>query len=690
MFDNITGYCRMGKGHLMPVLFILSYIQGWSQTADTSGYAKPKALDEIIVTATRKSENLSRVAYYTTVLTRKDIQQIPASSFDDIFSVVAGINQDRKNGIFSGSKNTLNLMGITGGEQGRVLVLEDGTPLNVSDNGEVNWNRLNLQEYERIEIIKGPASSLYGSNAMGGIINLVSSMPRKPFRLKAGISYGSYNTIMGSCGLEGKNNRFYWKAAVNYNRSDGYVMPPDSLRDSTDVATFLSEGGVRLHAGYQFSDFFTVDASYSFYDDKHGYGLKILDADGGYSSHKTHYGRLGTSFDNTKWFFALNLFYQQEDYTKFIEKLKGTAYSAIDATSGRSDAGLFTFAGKRFGNIVVSLGADLRTGSTNGADIYRTSTDIVRNKGRLSQFSAHIHAESDLFTSRIKAAGALYYSVVSMNDASFSLENPTEETSYMEEFAGVLNDTVWTALNPSFSLMFCPSEKVTVRLIYSHGFRTPAMDDLTRSGMINIGFKEASPLLRPEKINNYQLAVNAPILPSLALVSSVYYLDGYDYIYYIETGETLFGGKRKVYRKDNLNEVRAIGGEAGLQWYPARWLHAYTNLSLSRSVIHRNEILEGKVLSYSPGHMERAGIITENKFLDGSVHVIYTGKQYMDDQNETFIPAHGIVNLYLSRIFADHFKVSLTIQNMTNKTYIYDGRNRTLGRFITGGFELLL
>jgi iron complex outermembrane recepter protein len=680
--------CSATRKVILHIIFVLPCIPGWSQVADTFAYARPQELDEIIVTTTRKIESLSHVAYNTSVLSQKETEAIPVYNLDDVFNTVAGINQDRKNGIFSGSKNTINMMGITGGEQGRVLVLEDGIPVNLSDNGDVNWNRFCLSDFARIEITKGSASSLYGSNAMGGIINLVSALPQKPFEVSAGLSYGSYNTVMSNVGIAGKQGRFYWKAGANYNRSDGYIMPPDSLRDSTDVATFLSEGGIRLKAGYSVNEFLTVDASYGFYDDKHGNGLKILDEDGCYTSHKTHIGRITTNFDNKKWFFNLNLFYQQEDYYKLIEKLKGTQYTAIDATSDRRDAGILTYAGKRFEALTVSLGADLRTGSTDGADVYRTSTDVVKNSGTLTQVSSHIQAESNLFNNRIEVSGALFYSIVSLKDGSFLLENPTGETSYMSEFAGPLSDTTWSALSPSLTLIYRPTKNFVLKLIYSHGFRTPTIDDLTRSGMISIGFKEASPFLRPEEVNNYQINLNAQIKPSIFVSADAYYLAGSNYMYYLETGETILNGKKKVYRKENLNEVQATGGDLTLKWKPLDWLWAYGNLSLNRSVIRKNDSLNGKFLTYSPGHMEGFGIVTENKIVDGGIHYLYKGKQFMDDLNETPIPAYGIINLILSKTFARHYRVSFTVQNLMNKTYFFTEGELTLGRFISGSFEL--
>ncbi len=660
----------------------------YSQDIDSLETLPGRELEEVIVTASRRSEILSGMNYNTTVLHTKEMSLCPARSMDDIFSMVAGLNQDRKNGIFSGSQNTLNMMGITGGQQGRVLVIEDGIPLNVSDNGEVNWNRFHLSDYSRIEIIKGPASNLYGSNAMGGVINLVSSVPQKPFEFRTRLSYGSYHTAMARADLSGKQSKFYWKAGLNYHQSDGYIMPPDSLRDSTDIATFLYEAGIRLKAGFLINEFLRMEASYSFYDDKHGYGLQILDEKGGYSSHRTHFSRIGLQYDNRKWFYNLSLFYQREDYAKLIEKLKGTAYTAIDVNAAREDGGMLAYIGKKTGQSVIATGIDLRTGSTTGVDDYLTSSDIVTNHGRMVQLSSYLHGEVNLARKIVKLTGSLNFTTVSLQDALFSIENPTDETIYMAAFKETFSDTLWNSLNPSVSLKVSPLTNLSFLLIFSRGFRTPTIDDLTRSGMMSIGFKEASPLLKPEKINHYQLAVRARILPALLISGAVWYSSGMDYIYYIDTGETLFNGKRKVYRKDNINEVEASGAEMTLRWEPAEWLQAYANISLNHSVIRKNESLEGKILSYTPGHMEGMGIITENRFFEGMINLVYKGKQFMDDLNELPVPAHGIVNLYLSKTLAAHFKLSLTLQNVGNKTYLFDGRNLTLGRFVMADFEI--
>jgi iron complex outermembrane recepter protein len=671
------------------ILLLIAQANLSAQEQDTLKSIPGRELDEVIVTAVRRAEPLSHLAYNITIVSENDITSFPTQNFDDIFNRIAGINQDRKNGIFTGSKSIINLSGITGGEQGRVLVLEDGVPLNISDNGEVNWNRLNLSDYSRIEIIKGPASSLYGSNAMGGIINLVSCMPVNPFQLRAGLFYGSYHTARARLDLSGKEGKFFWKTALNYQRSDGYIMPPDSLRDSSDVPTFLNESGIRIKLGYHASKNLLIDASYNFYDDKHGYGIEIVEPGGGYTSHSTHFGRVSINFDNRKWFGNMNLFYNQEEYYKLIEKLKDTIYSAIDVNSKRIDAGLLTYGGRRFESIVVSLGADLRAGSTNGADDYITSSDIVTNQGSVSQLSTYLLAETGFLNNKMKLSGSLNYTAVLLNKAIFTLTGTTNETAYMTNFAENFHDTLWSSLNPSFNLKYNPAQYVVLLLGYSHGFRTPTIDDLTRSGMINIGFKEANPLLKPEKIDHYQVYARIHPVQTFFVSTTAYYSKGLDYIYYRATGETVFGGRRLVYRKDNINELESVGIEFSMDWQPNEWIHAYANMLFDRSIILSNEVLQGKSLPYSPAQMLGFGITSVNRFMDGSVNWQFKGKQYIDDENSISLPAHSIINLQLSKTIANHYKISFTMQNLLNKTYLFDGRNLTLGRTLNAGFEYI-
>lgn len=160
--------------------------------------------------------------------------------------MISGVNTTRSNGIVDMHTN-VSIRGLSGDEQGRTLVLFDGVPINTSDEGSVNWNSIHMDNVQRIEVFKGPGSSLYGNNAMGGVINIISKKARQPFSINASASYGSLNTWLASLGISSKlSDKFSVFLSGYYNRSDGFNNIPDSLRTVPDysVPRFMKEGGV--------------------------------------------------------------------------------------------------------------------------------------------------------------------------------------------------------------------------------------------------------------------------------------------------------------------------------------------------------------------------------------------------------------------------------------------------------------
>ena len=103
----------------------------------------------------------------------------PLLSVDDLLSIISGINTTRSGGIAE-MQSQVSIRGLAGNEQGRTLVLLDGVPVNTSDDGSVNWNSLSLLPLQRIEVLKGPGSSLYGNHALGGVIHLITKQPTAP------------------------------------------------------------------------------------------------------------------------------------------------------------------------------------------------------------------------------------------------------------------------------------------------------------------------------------------------------------------------------------------------------------------------------------------------------------------------------------------------------------------------------
>ncbi len=163
--------------------------QATEQTAPKNETKKDQTLEPIVVTATRTEKSLSDVPAAVSVVTSQDIESRNIQKVDEAVDLVPGVFDKRSKGL--DTTGYVIMRGIP--SQVRNLVLLDGEPLNNGYTGIVNWNSLNPEDIARIEVARGPFSSLYGGNAMGGVINILTKTPQeREVTIKSG--YGSDNT----------------------------------------------------------------------------------------------------------------------------------------------------------------------------------------------------------------------------------------------------------------------------------------------------------------------------------------------------------------------------------------------------------------------------------------------------------------------------------------------------------------
>ncbi|MDF7815817.1 TonB-dependent receptor [Hymenobacter sp. YC55] len=150
---------------------------------------KRQSLNEVVVTATRSTTERRKVPQQIEVISRQDIQQTQALDFTDILKKNASVDVIQYPGLLSG----VGIRGFrpqTSGLNQRALLLVDGRPAGTS-----NLSTLDLGSVERVEVLKGPASALYGSQAMGGVVNVITRRSRGPVQSRVYTEYGSYETF---------------------------------------------------------------------------------------------------------------------------------------------------------------------------------------------------------------------------------------------------------------------------------------------------------------------------------------------------------------------------------------------------------------------------------------------------------------------------------------------------------------
>ena len=195
--------------------------------------AMPLSLDQVVVTAARREQALKDVAVTTEVVTRREIEQTGASDLASILTEQLGI--ELQGGHPAGAGIMLQGLGSE-----RVLVLLDGQPIAGRISGVFDVSRIPTSVIERVEVVKGPQSTLYGSEAMGGVVNIITRSPlAHTMGASASLSAGTQGRLDGTLGLVA--GRGDWSSAINASRRETDMAPgrdsvEGSLAQRTDVA----------------------------------------------------------------------------------------------------------------------------------------------------------------------------------------------------------------------------------------------------------------------------------------------------------------------------------------------------------------------------------------------------------------------------------------------------------------------
>ncbi|MFW5663133.1 MAG: TonB-dependent receptor, partial [Bacteroidota bacterium] len=147
---------------------------------------QPLQAGEVVVSANRRVQAVQEVPISVSVIDSRSISQKAVTRLDDIIQYVPGLEINKDNVSIRGSS------GFAFGIGSRALMLLDGFPLLAGDNGDIKFDALPMFNIERIEVVKGAGSALYGTSALGGVINIITMEPRDNPTLKARAQYGFY------------------------------------------------------------------------------------------------------------------------------------------------------------------------------------------------------------------------------------------------------------------------------------------------------------------------------------------------------------------------------------------------------------------------------------------------------------------------------------------------------------------
>ena len=202
------------------VLLIALFMLLISIPLSLSAQEKEVTLEKVVVTATRDAQEIRKIPANVTVITKEEIERSNAKSTVDLLRGEVGVVIRDYTG--NGKTATVDIRGF--GETGplNTLVLVDGRRVNEIDLSGVDWTQIPLDQIDRIEILRGPGSVLYGDNAVGGVINIITKKPEKPLSFRGEIVRGSYLFHKESGSVSGKSGPLSAMVYGDYSSTEGY------------------------------------------------------------------------------------------------------------------------------------------------------------------------------------------------------------------------------------------------------------------------------------------------------------------------------------------------------------------------------------------------------------------------------------------------------------------------------------
>lgn len=602
---------------------------------------------QTIVTATRAARPRASVPVTAIVIPRAEIDRAAAMTLDGILRGEPSASTFRRNTslVADPTAQGVNLRGVGPSGVSRALVLLDGIPVNDPFGGWVFWRSLPKLGLEQVEIIPGPGSALYGSSALGGVIQLISRKPTAS-TLEAEAAGGNLGTVQlaargshawdtGGATLEGGLLRTDGHFIV---RNPGAVDRPArgddvNLLGRIDVAaTANSRLGAR--AGY-FTQ--SQNGGTAFTDSR----VELLTTAATWDWTPPGRGQLQTSV-----------------YARFGELDQRRARVAPDRSAETLASQQAVPFADQGGAIIYHLEPAHLVGVHRfsfGLDVRRAtgqSREATREAGGEQQFGGLFIQDTVALGERIDLLASL------RADGWRNLSGQNGDTFFPERSEG--------AISPRAGILWRPLDALTFRTSAGTGFRAPTLNELYRPFQVGTILTAANETLIAERIVGVEAGVE--VEPVNGFVSRV--TGFWNRLQNPVTNVTLPSGARQ---RQNLGAARIQGIEAAIQArFLRRWsvLAAYTFVD-ARVIEAGTTGLSGKRLAQDPQHRGSASIaFADPRLFTAMVELRVTGPQFEDDQNLLEMGGYPLVNFTVSKRIWKGFELFGAVENLLDRRYV--------------------
>ena len=646
------------------------------------------------IVSNRATEFLTtRQATVITTFTPKQIQQAAAQTVDDLLRQVPGFSNFRRSSsiVANPTAQGVSLRGAGASGASRTLVLADGIPLNDQFGGWVYWDRIPREAVQSIEVERGGASHLYGSDALSGIISLNTRNASAP-TISASASYGNLQTgdVSFFAGNRfGKLNLAIYGEAY---RTDGYFIIAPEIRGTADTRAASEHRTITVRTGFDFDANNALFVRGSLYDQDRENGT-VLQVNDTKTESLAVGGKLQTP-DRSSW--TISLYGNQQRYhqsfTAVAANRNSETLTRLQATPSRDVGARLNWAHATNGKHTLFAGFEVRgVRGTSDEIVYvnNRATTFVSAGGRQRRLGFFAQDYISLSPRWALALSGRYDQWRDSSAASVSRSLTTGAVT-PTFFAARTAD----AFSPRVALLFRPKAGIELRASGYRAFRAPTLNELYRGFRVGDTQTNANANLTAERLTGGEAGLSWTVNAKVTSRLTGYYTEIINPVsnFTVSVTPTLITRQRR-----NLGRTRSSGIEAEVEIKITEQVRFSSGYLFADAIFKRapqDVRLEGLLIPQVPRHQFTMQASYFNpSIINAALQFRAAGKQFDDDQNLLPLGSYALIDATISRSLGKYFEAFFAVQNLLDERVIV-GRTplETLGmpRMMRGGLRIRL
>lgn len=658
------------QGYVCLFIGMFFFFPSQLPAADHNG--KEEVLSEVVVTATKHESKLADIPASVTIITEDEIQSqsLPNSDIGDVLRSVPGITLRRAFSPFPAYPN------IRGQGSDATIVLVNGM--------KTNWEitqAIPPDNVQRIEVLRGPASALYGANGNGGVINVITKKGRKKGQKKLRAGYGSFDTWKFGGYANGRLGKLGYSLAADTIDSDGENVVPNDVISSIHMIDDCEYDKKRasLSTDVDISETSSFSFLYNFMNNDYTRGRPHVGGDW-----DRHFALV--QYDNSitdDWSLNISMGYRYDDLLHLYDH-GGYNYQKNKKryTDYQEFPGEIRLVNKSLQDHTVTGGFfyNLQDTDQDYKD-WISGTELQDNKYKVLTLSGYMQDVWKPVQGLSITAGLRYDHWKNYDNYFSQFDNPKPDSR---------TDDNWS---PKIGAKYALFQDTSIWANYSTGFRPPAPTELYDDRTMGGNPRKPNPNLKPETTDAYEVGVEQ-------WIGSVFRLQLIGFYNYTEDKISSWFNNDNVWVNENIGESSSRGIEFDSTFFLTNELRMTLNYTWNETEIEENPSnpsQEGNELPFSPEHKVNLGL----HYKEPNNYMLSLFGRYLDDQHtnddnikytadgeEKFMDSSFVVDFKAKKEFHVNkgmFKAlewSLSVDNVFDEDYrtlyIYEDPGRRL------------